>query len=435
MAIRGLLVLLLLCLPGFPARQPLPPKVLAGYSNQASPAAILNSVHDGVNVVIWSFIELTKSDGAPVVSDDPVQGGPKPEDVRGVLTGLRDARRPPVAHLVSIGGWGAPHPATFGVTGAQWWKKWRAWNEEFAGRVNVSGWEGFDGVDLDVEGADEGGSPMNKFPAQLITLAGTFAEAAKADGFISTMVPPQSYLDCGSTAYECCSVEHSPSWESFPYHGQNTYAPLLAKYGDAFDLVIIQLYEGWARANYEIRNQSTNPTTYLTQFSRDCTSGWRIDFDGHFGLGLQTVHVEPSKLVIGLANGWTKNLSNPNKMLYIDGDDAGRAWQQLGGLKGLRGFGYWDIADDRPRIGLVRTLAKWMAKDAPPSGTSPDDGSASVPAAVWALLVLMTATSVAVLTLLWKRNMVSDLRQTIARLTGGEAQGDKALFEPIVSAS
>ena len=55
--------------------------------------------------------------------------------------------------------------------------------------------------------------------------------------------------------------------------------------------------------------------------------------------------------------------------------------------------------------------------------------------AVWALLVLMTAAGVAVLTLLWKRNMISDLRQTFARLTGGEAQGDKALFEPIVSAS
>ena len=37
------------------------------------------------------------------------------------------------------------------------------------------------------------------------------------------------------------------------------------------------------------------------------------------------------------------------KFLYIDGDSAGLAYEQLGGTKGLRGFGYWDIRQDDPK--------------------------------------------------------------------------------------
>ena len=342
--------------------------VLAGYTNQASVSTILRSVDQGVNVLIWSFIELTGN-----ISSDPIQGGPSAKDVRGVLTGLA-SRKQRVTHLVSIGGWGAPHPE-LNRTGAAWWAEFKIWNANFAQLVEDAGpsgqgipWGGFDGVDLDTEGSDTRLSPENTFPTALIELAGTFAQAAKADGYVSSMVPPQSYLDCGFSHYDPeGSVTHAPSWKpAFTYQGWNTYAPLLAKYGEAYDLVIVQIYEGWSRGNEFVQGQHMHPTSYVEQLSRNCTGGWEIDFKGAFGMHRQTVKVKPSQLVIGLANGWQRKL--PEKVLYIDGDDAGKAFAALGGVKGLRGFGYWDIFDDDPSIGLVPKLAKYLTAAPSSSG-------------------------------------------------------------------
>lgn len=165
---------------------------------------------------------------------------------------------------------------------------WKTWDAKFAAKVGLppSIWSGFAGTDLDVEGADTAGSPDNKFPSELIELCGTFAQAAKSDGYISTMVPPQSYLDCGVSHFDAGppgsglgSVEHTDVWAThFPYHGQNTYAPLLAKYADAYDLVIIQLYEGYGHAGHAIFDLKADPTAYLTELSRNCSSGWKVDF-------------------------------------------------------------------------------------------------------------------------------------------------------------
>lgn len=50
---------------------------------------------------------------------------------------------PNVCHLVSAGGWNAPHPDV-NFTGEQWWEVWRGWNEKEVARPNL-GWAGFDG--------------------------------------------------------------------------------------------------------------------------------------------------------------------------------------------------------------------------------------------------------------------------------------------------
>ena len=65
-----------------------------------------------------------------------------------------------------------------------------------------------------------------------------------------------------------------------------------------------------------------------------------------------------SQLVIGLANGWANAAALKAKVLYVDGDATGRAFSSVGGTKGLRGFGYWDIADDNATVGLVPKIAK-----------------------------------------------------------------------------
>ncbi len=79
------------------------------------------------------------------------------------------------------------------------------------------------------------------------------------------------------------------------------YAPLLApEYADGYDLVIIQLYEGFSRAGHEIFDHQVHPTDYLTALARKCSTGWTVKLNG----GDTRIRVPPEKLVIGLANGW-----------------------------------------------------------------------------------------------------------------------------------
>ena len=67
--------------------------------------------------------------------------------------------------------------------------------------------------------------------------------------------------------------------------------------------------------------------------------------------------------------------------MYVDGDAAGQAYTALGGLAGLRGFGYWDIAQDDPQYSLVSKLAKYVPTHAGPAVPPPppaDDKSSFV---------------------------------------------------------
>ena len=78
----------------------------------------------------------------------------------------------PTTHMISIGGWNAPHPVTtnpktgkgrsrdlcrlFHVaqsyTAAQVYAAWNTWNTGLATQYD---WNGFDGLDWDMEGANE----------------------------------------------------------------------------------------------------------------------------------------------------------------------------------------------------------------------------------------------------------------------------------------
>jgi hypothetical protein len=328
--------------------------ILAAYTSAAKPEVLLAAVDDGVNVLIWSFIVLTGN-----VTADPAQGGPDPADVAAVVTGLaeRQEKNPngtAVTHLVSYGGWNAPHPETT-QTGAQWWAKFELWDKNFTKEVAAAGagvlWTGFDGVDLDAEGNDDKESPQNQYDTVLLTLLGTFAQAAKAAGYTSTMVPPQSYLDVGTSAFSL-SVLHADPWQpDFAYHGRNTYAPLLALYPAAYDLVILQVYEGWSRSNDALKAgalplwcdscSKAAPAGYLAQLAARYAMGWAVDFDGVLGLTNQTIVTVPAeKFVLGLANGWAAKKAK--KVLYVDGAAYGSAGAAM------RGAGYWDAADDQP---------------------------------------------------------------------------------------
>lgn len=79
-------------------------------------------------------------------------------------------------------------------------------------------------------------------------MMGKISQYAKQDDFIVTMTPPESYLDPTRSEIGLSLLDTYPEWEKivpdFTYHGRNTYAYLLAKYGkteaeDTFDFVAV----------------------------------------------------------------------------------------------------------------------------------------------------------------------------------------------------
>ena len=95
----------------------------------------------------------------------------------------------------------------------------------------------------------------NTFTQACLDVMGEMSVAAHKDGFLVTLVPPESYLDASTSDYDR-SLTHSypePWHPEFKYHGHNVYAYLLAKYKLAtFDLIDIQLYESYSHATYFI---------------------------------------------------------------------------------------------------------------------------------------------------------------------------------------
>ena len=109
-----------------------------GYANWGEcDDKIETAVSAGVNVLIWFALSLIASPaGSPMIS-----GGPNMTCVTEVAAKL-DAAGLRTTHMISIGGWDAPHPdVTFSA--GEWWDTWLEWNEAAA----APGFDGFDGID------------------------------------------------------------------------------------------------------------------------------------------------------------------------------------------------------------------------------------------------------------------------------------------------
>ena len=57
-----------------------------------------------------------------------------------------------VLHLASVGGWNQPHPE--GIAAPEAFAAFDVWNREVVADSVITGFQGFDGVDWDIEGAD-----------------------------------------------------------------------------------------------------------------------------------------------------------------------------------------------------------------------------------------------------------------------------------------
>lgn len=349
------------------ARNPLPEgPILAGYANWGQcDEGLVQAARDGLNVLLWFSINLAidEATGEPTITGPAATGPAFYDCVAGVVAQI-EAENLQVAHLVSIGGWNSPHPASeFG--GAEFFAAWKKWNEDEVARPEV-GWLGFSGFDWDIEGNDDPESQHNVFTMATLRTMGDMSVLAKQEGYVVAMAPAQSYLDC-TTAEFSRSVAfppHEPWQGDFFYHGRNTYAFLLAEYGsDTFDFISIQLYEGYSSANWAISENAVSPSDYLEEFVECVLAGWEVDFQSvpETGLPRSSVNITRAQLVVGLANGWAA--PPPNKFLLLWPEDIGSAYRALRERSDEpRGFMFWNIADEGEVVlGTEREL--WLTRE------------------------------------------------------------------------
>eukprot|EP01040_Poterioochromonas_malhamensis_P004072 gene4074-4356_t len=362
----------------FPRRNlKIPDKIIVGYAswNQCD-ETLVRAVEQGVNVLIWFAINLAVNEqGEPTVT-----GGPNMDCVASKVKQIRELGLETI-HLISIGGWNSPHPDTTNPP-IDMYKAWDHWNRQIAARPD-QGFYGFDGFDWDIEGNDTPSSPYNEFTVACLDLMGEMSKYAKADGYIVTMAPAESYIDPTRNGFDRSLRHEYEEWigiiPSFPYHGLNAYAYLLNKYAKTetivkdeltgalvstlvptFDWIMIQLYEGYSHAEYNITQAGEKPWDVLIKFVQLITTGWEIQYsnDQELHYPNQYLNIESDRLLIGLANGW----AGDGKFLLIYPDEINIAYQQLKEMNlAPRGFGFWDIADEGKASVLRPNEPVWLA--------------------------------------------------------------------------
>jgi len=338
-----------------------------GLNSQAAYNQIVTTCQNGVNVLTWSFINLVADNlGNPKILLHSQDGTSTNFSMMAKLAAQLNTDGLPTTHLVSIGGWGAPHPDT-SFSAQTWYTTWKNWN---TGLNTQYGFE-FDGIDWDTEGENTVNGPENYFSIALLDLEGGMSKLAKGDGYLVTIVPAQSYLDVENNAFSLY-VNLSQSWApTFDYHGYNVYAYLVAKYDQYIDAVLLQVYEGWSRAGYDC--SFTPIGTYFTNLVRNMTvTGWNVKFSQVPSTGLpdQVIKIAPQKLIIALANGWATPEQAPDyteqKAPLFWPEDIQPSWNP----SLYRGYGFWVVGDEGDTVKKYNSSSKtyynynlYLAKD------------------------------------------------------------------------
>lgn len=156
-----------------PKRVPvLPRKVLVGYGSNCN--AVRTAVHSGVNIVMWSFLDVVVVDHATQISTSLNLTAIR--DLIGELN--RDGYD--VQHFASVGGWNGRHIAP-PITAVEWYLTFK----EQVGDI-------FDGIDIDLEGNDELSSPYNYFTLDCLEKIGEISRLAKQGALVVSPLPLSS---------------------------------------------------------------------------------------------------------------------------------------------------------------------------------------------------------------------------------------------------
>ena len=321
----------------------LPEKLKIGYAwaehFEDTYEKVFESVKNGLNVIIWFALDML-----PNIDETKPEfkGGPNYSKVAQIIKRFKDNNYQ-VVNLISVGGWGAPHPNT-NFTAEEYYEAWIEFNEKISNED--LGFYGFDGLDWDIEGHDNFSSSINHFTYEELNLMGELSQILKKNGYIVSMAPAESYLDSTTEEFSLSLLYNYPEWETltpnFTYHGRNAYAYLIAKYSiDTFDFISLQLYESYSHALYKFRIEQKFFGDILYDVVDNFNKGFYVNFsiDEHSGMGRELVTIPYNKTVIGLANAWPKE-----KCLFVDGKNITDGYNYLVEKnKTVRGFMFWSV--------------------------------------------------------------------------------------------
>ncbi|CAB9498957.1 expressed unknown protein [Seminavis robusta] len=357
-------------------RRPLPAKMLIGYGTNCD--RVRKAVHDGVNIVIWAFMDIVAVDNehedsdhrelleSQTDTDTPRRGRIKTDlDLNGIRQLIQELDQNGynhVIHLVSFGGWNGPH-LDAALSAEEWYD---CWKESEAGSL-------FHGMDWDLEGHDDLTRPTNVFTIECLEKMGHISRMMKEDGYLVGMAPPQSYMNFDNphlSRYVNLTEPDRPWHSEFHYFGANVYSYVLAKYGDFIDFVSMQLYESYSLAAMAVYHENIEPEDYLISYIQDLVvkqkEKFYVDFSQDKDLNMegQYTHLPLKKLVIGLANGWAADPEN-RKHIFIAPEQIQKAYNALQnsdhGDLSPRGFMFWTIEEEGTRdVYLARDIHKTL---------------------------------------------------------------------------
>ena len=321
----------------------LPKKLKIGYANwNECDEKIFEAVENGLNVIIWFSIDMAsnKDNTKPLFTR-----GPNFEDVAKMVKRFKDNNYK-VINLISIGGWNSPHPNT-DFTAEEYFEEWINFNKKISNEE--CDFYGFDGIDWDIEGNDDFKSSYNHFTYKELDLMGKFSQLLKKEGYIVSMAPAESYMDPTTDEFSLSLLNNYPEWEKeypdFTYHGRNIYSYLIAKYSlDTFDFISLQLYEGYTHTLYQYEREKKSFGEIINKLVGSLTEGYYVDFskDPYSGLGKEIIKIKEEKIVIGLGNSWACG-----RFLFVDEKNIVEGYKFLKEhKKDVRGFMFWDIADE-----------------------------------------------------------------------------------------
>ena len=330
-------------------------------------------MEEGVNVLIWSFISVEvvneNHDGqSETISNNNnnnmgqnlrIKVSQNLDNYKKYREKLIEMGHDSIKHLVAFGGWNGPHLPP-GYSGSELYQVFKKINmqkfdsdkEERIGKNMNALTQLWDGIDWDVEGNDTLHSPRNEFTLELLNQVGEFSQAAKDDGLIVSMAPPESYLDTTSNRFSRFVNLNYPNdeWhQDFKYHGWNVYAYIMAKYGEAIDFVFVQFYESYSHAMYQTEKMGMSQSDFLVQYIENLSEkgfGYHVNFedDNTIDLKNQFVNLPLSKIIFGFANGWGVG---SEKAIFFNPSEVKKAYTQLGKLNLVpRGCGYWDVEEE-----------------------------------------------------------------------------------------
>ena len=183
------------------------------------------AVENGSNVIIWFALNLVEENGKQVIYDNNlnyIELGKKVKKFKEAFPTRT------ISHLISIGGWNAPHIST-SFSAWEWFEFLDNWNKNVVANQYFDGFQGFD---WDLEGNDDLKSEFNHFTKPTLDLMGELSQLLKAHGYIVSMAPAESYFDSKENGFSL-SLQFNPSWmgkDTFLYHGKNVYAYLYFNY-------------------------------------------------------------------------------------------------------------------------------------------------------------------------------------------------------------